>query len=62
MLNPFARLVYLWQGIILYSSEAFVEYFPIIENTAILFFIAIIVLLVGYWRFNRLKFKAIGEI
>jgi ABC-2 type transport system permease protein len=62
MLNPFARLFYLWQGIILYSSESFIEYFPIIENTIILFFISTIILLVGYWRFNKLKFKAIGEI
>jgi ABC-2 type transport system permease protein len=62
MLNPFARLVYLWQGIILYSSETFIEYFPIIENTIILFFISTIILLIGYWRFNKLKVKAIGEI
>ena len=62
MLNPFARLFYLWHGIILYSSEAFVEYFSIIENTVILFLISIIILLIGYRRFNRLKFKVIGEI
>ena len=62
MLNPFARLVYLWQGIILYSSESFIEYFPIIDNTIKLLFISTIILLFGYWRFNRLKFRAIGEI
>ncbi|MDI6826329.1 MAG: ABC transporter permease [Candidatus Aenigmarchaeota archaeon] len=62
MLNPFARLVYLWQSIILYSSEEFIEYFPIIENMLILFIISLIILLIGYRRFNKLKFKVIGEV
>jgi len=62
MLNPFARLVYLWQGIILYSSETFIEYFPIIENTFMLLIISFIILLIGYRRFNKMKFKVIGEI
>lgn len=62
MLNPFARLIYLWQGIILYSSEAFIEYFPIIENSLILFVVSFVILLIGYQRFNKLKFRVVGEL
>jgi ABC-2 type transport system permease protein len=62
MLNPFARLVYLWQGIILYSSESFIEYFPILENMIILLIFSLIIFLIGYGRFNKLKIKVIGEL
>ena len=62
MLNPLARLIYVWQGIILYSSEAFNEYFSIIENTSILLLISVIIFILGYFKFIKSKKRIIREI
>jgi ABC-2 type transport system permease protein len=62
MFNPLARLMYVWQGIILYSSEAFIEYFPIMENIVILFLISVVILVLGYFKFINSKRKIMEEI
>ena len=62
MLNPLARLMYVWQGIILYSSEAFIEYFPIMENIVILLLVSVVILVLGYFKFINSKRKIMEEI
>jgi len=62
LLNPFARLIYLYQGVFLYSLDFFVEYLPIIRETFILFLFSVIVFILGYRKFEKSKKGAIEMI
>lgn len=62
MLNPLARLMYIWQGITLYSSEYFIEYFPLVENIGILLLISIFIFMIGYYKFINSKKRIMEEI
>ena len=62
MLNPLARLIYVWQGILLYSSEAFKEYFPLAKNIGIMLISSIVIFFLGYFKFVRSKRKVMEEI
>lgn len=62
MFNPLARLVYVWQGVILYSSEAFTEYFPLLETIGILFSASIVIFFIGYFKFVNSKRKIMEEL
>jgi len=55
MLNPIARLVYIYQAIFLHSSQKFVEYFSIPQELLILFLFSLIVFIIGYKKFEKEK-------
>lgn len=55
MLNPIARLIYLYQAIFLYPSPKFVEHLPIIRETTLLFFFSLIIFFLGYKKFEKEK-------
>jgi ABC-2 type transport system permease protein len=62
MLNPLARLVYVWQGTVLYSAEAFTEYFPLVENIIILLLVSMLIFFVGYFKFISSKKRVRDEL
>jgi ABC-2 type transport system permease protein len=62
LLNPLARLIYLWQAIMLRSVQTFIEYIPILENVIGLFCLSLLILAVGWWRFDQLKSRVMGEL
>lgn len=61
LLNPLARLIYIYQGIFLYSSPKFVEHLPLLRETALLLFFSLIMFIVGQKKFEKEK-KVILEL
>lgn len=55
LLNPLARLVLMYQSIALYTTEAFVEYIPILLNTILLLIFSVMVLIIGFLCFVSRK-------
>jgi ABC-type polysaccharide/polyol phosphate export permease len=55
MLNPLARLVYVYQSVFLRSSPKFVEYLAIPQELLVLFLFSLIVFIVGYKKFEKEK-------
>jgi ABC-type polysaccharide/polyol phosphate export permease len=62
LLNPLARLVLLYQSVILYSVKSFVEYIPILENAILLFLFSLIILILGYFSFIKRKHLFEGRL
>lgn len=62
LLNPLARLVLMYQSIALYTTEAFVEYIPILSNTMLLLIFSVIVLIIGFLSFVNRKSRIEGEL
>jgi ABC-2 type transport system permease protein len=55
LLNPIARLVYVYQAIFLYSSPKFKEYLSITKELIILFLFSLLVFIIGYRKFEKEK-------
>ena len=55
MLNPLARLVYVYQSVFLQYSPKFVEYLSIPKELLLLFLFSLIVFIIGYRKFEKEK-------
>ena len=55
LLNPIARLVYVYQAIFLHSSPKFTEYLSVPKELVILFLFSLLVLIIGYKKFEKEK-------
>jgi ABC-2 type transport system permease protein len=55
MLNPLARLTYVYQSAFLHSSSKFIEYFTMPQEILVLFSFSLIVFIVGYKKFEKEK-------
>ena len=61
MLNPFARLIYAYQGIMLYASPYFVKT-SIVENCIFVFIASVVIFIIGIKIFEKHKYEAVGAI
>jgi len=55
LLNPIARLVYVYQAIFLHSSPKFIEYLSLPQELALLFLFSLAVFIIGYRKFEKEK-------
>jgi ABC-type polysaccharide/polyol phosphate export permease len=55
LLNPIARLIYVYQAILLHTSPKFVEYLPVSQELALLFLFSLVILIIGYKKFEKEK-------
>jgi len=55
LLNPIARLVYVYQAIFLHSSPKFTEYLSLPQELALLFLFSLAVFIIGYKKFEKEK-------
>ncbi|MEM5853477.1 MAG: ABC transporter permease [Candidatus Aenigmatarchaeota archaeon] len=55
MLNPIARMIYVYQSIFLHSSPKFVEYFSIPQELVLLFLFSLVIFIIGYKKFEKEK-------
>jgi ABC-2 type transport system permease protein len=53
LLNPMARLIYVYQAVFLHSSPKFVEYLSISHELVLLFLFSLAVFIIGYKKFER---------
>jgi len=55
MLNPITILIYLYQGILLYSSPKFIEHISIVKGLIILLLFSFVLCIIGYKKFKKEK-------
>jgi ABC-type polysaccharide/polyol phosphate export permease len=55
LLNPIARLVYVYQAILLHSSPKFTEYLSLPQELAFLFLFSLTIFIIGYKKFEKEK-------
>jgi ABC-type polysaccharide/polyol phosphate export permease len=55
LLNPIARLVYVYQAIFLHSSQKFTEYLSVPQELLLLFLFSLTVFIIGYKKFEKEK-------
>jgi ABC-type polysaccharide/polyol phosphate export permease len=55
LLNPMARLIYVYQATLLHSSPKFVEYLPVPQELVLLFLFSVAVFIIGYRKFEKEK-------
>ena len=62
LLNPFARLIYVYQAIMLKSLPTFVETLPIISNCLTMLVVSFIIFIVGIKIFLKRQYEAVGTV
>lgn len=62
LINPFSRLIMLYQKSLLGGLEVYTHYIPTFRNLGLLLLFSVGISILGYWSFKRRKKKYIGEI